>query len=158
MRKSRKKILLLMLVFAVFAIQVPVSLGLSVNDNYGKTPLQADVTNMDYLSSNLSDSLQSSDIVLGLTLDNEMSIFDNNLRQFLTNQTLNSQNDVEDVKIIVLFEEDVYPIVREEILNSVFNDFTIITHYDIISGTYLKLNPMELLSNERKRLEAWGSH
>ncbi len=148
MRKSGKKVLFLMLVFAVFAIQVPVSLGLSVNDNYNTTPSQENAINTDYLSSNLSDNLQSSDTVSGSTLDNEMSIIDDNLRHFLTNLPTKPQNDVKDVKIIVLFEEDVYPVLREEILNSIFNDFTIITHYDIISGTFIKLNPMELLSKE----------
>jgi len=148
MRKSGKKLLFLMFIFAVVAIQVPVLLGLSANDNYSITPNQGDAINMDFLSPNLSDSLQSSDTVSGSTLGNEMSIFDDNLRQFLTNLSSKPQNDVKDVKIIVLFEEDIYPILREELLNSVFNDFTIITHYDIISGTYIKLNPIELLSKE----------
>ena len=138
-----------MLIFAVVAIQVPVLLGLSATDNYSTTSSQGDAINMDFLSPNLSDSLQSSDILSDSTLGNEMSIFDDNLKNFLTNLSSKPQNDVKDVKIIVLFEEDIYPVLREEILNSVFNDFSIITHYDIISGTYLKLNPMELLSKEK---------
>jgi len=148
MRKSGKKLLFLMFIFAVVAIQGPVLLGLSANDNYSTIPSQGDAINMDFLSPNLSDNLQSSDTVSSSTLGNEMSIFDDNLRKFLTNLSFYSQNDVKNVKIIVLFEEDVHPLLREEILTSVFNDFTIITHYDIIPGTYIKLNPIDLLLKE----------
>jgi len=148
MRKSRKNILFLMLVFAVFAFQLPVLLDFSVKSNYNTASRQGDVINMEYSSSPLSNSMRSSDTVLGSTLDNGFSIFDNNLKQFLTNFSLYSLTDTNDVKIIVLFNEDLPPILREEILNSVFNNFTIITHYELISGTYLKLNPMELLLNE----------
>ncbi|MFX1346422.1 MAG: S8 family serine peptidase [Promethearchaeota archaeon] len=148
MRKSRKNILFLMLVFAVFVFQLPISLGLSAKSNYNVSPRQGDAINTEYLRSHLSNNLLSSDTVLGSTSDNGMSIFDINLKQFLTNFTLNTPTDMNTVKIIVLFNEDIPPILREEILNSVFNNFTIITHYELIPGTYLKVNPMELLSNE----------
>lgn len=148
MRKSGKKVLFLMLIFAIFAIQLPVSLGLSAINNYNSSSSQGNAMNTDFLTSNLSDRLPSSDTVSGSSLGNELSIFDDNLRQFLTNLSSRPQNDVKDVKIIILFEDNVYPLQREEIIKSVFNDFTIITHYDIISGTYLKLNPKELLSKE----------
>ena len=148
MRRSRKNILFLIVITASISFQFFPLLGLG--EIFTKNPLvnQSNVTKVDYSNLILPsgvDLRQSGSDSLSTNLG---SVFDDNLRKFLTNLSSKHQNDVKDVKIIVLFEEDIYPVLREEILNSVFNDFTIITHYDIISGTYLKLNPMELLSNE----------
>ncbi|MFX1374869.1 MAG: S8 family serine peptidase, partial [Promethearchaeota archaeon] len=148
MKKSRNKTYFLIFIFAVVAIQLPVSLGLSVKDNYKGIPTHVNEINADFLSSVLSNNLASGEYNTDSTQNNEMSIFDENLRLYLMQLTLNTQIRVEDSKLIVLFEENVNPIKRELIINSLFEDYTIITHYDIISGTYIKLNPLELLSKE----------
>jgi subtilisin family serine protease len=148
MSKLGKKVFFITFIFAVVAIQLPVTLGLGAMNNYNSTLSQESTLNIDFLTFTPSDSPPSDNTVSISTLDNEVSIFDDSLKQFLTDLSLNSQNDVKDVKIVVLFKEDIYPDLREQILKSVFNDFTIISHYDIISGTYLRLNPLELLSKE----------
>ncbi|MFW9876338.1 MAG: S8 family serine peptidase [Candidatus Thorarchaeota archaeon] len=149
MRKSRDKVFFLMIIFISVVFLLPLSFGLSATDNYNAIPNQVDTINPDFLNPYISDSIHSTDTISGSTLVDDESIFDNNLRHFLTNLSLYSQNDMKDLKIIVLFEEDVSAVLREEIIKSAFNDYTIITHYDIISGTYLKLDPIELLSNEK---------
>ncbi|MFX0080900.1 MAG: S8 family serine peptidase [Candidatus Hodarchaeota archaeon] len=153
MRKSGKKVFFIMFICAVVAIQLPVSLRLGAINNYNNFSGQVNGLNTDFLTSNPSDGLQSDNTGSATTSNNDVSIFDDNLKLFLTNISLNSQNHVQDIKVVILFEEEVYPVLREEIIKSVFNDFTIISHYDIISGTYLKLNPLELLSKENSLMK-----
>ena len=150
MRKPRNKSLILIFIFAVVAIQLPVSLSLSTKSRDNNVLNQGIMNDTDYLSSELSDSLQPSNTASIKTLDKDFSIFDKNLRQDLMYLPVNTQVNARDCKVIMLFEENVKSLERESIITSIFEDFTIISHYDIISGTYLKVNPLELISKKSK--------
>jgi hypothetical protein len=83
MRKSRNKSFVLMFIFAVVAIQFPVSLALSDTDEGNEILNEGGMISSDYLSSELSDSLQSDKAISEKTLDTKLSIFDEDLRQEL---------------------------------------------------------------------------
>ncbi|GAH45619.1 unnamed protein product, partial [marine sediment metagenome] len=106
---------------------------------------QSNVTRLDYsnfvLPSEVDFSLSGSD---SLT-DNIKSVFDDNLRSSLLNLEGPSQGDQNYMKVIILFEEGINKARRIEIINSLFEDYKIISNYDIISGTYITISPVELL-------------
>ena len=70
MRKSRNKSFILIFIFAVVAIQLPVSLSLSTKSRDNNILNQGIMNDTDYFSSELSDSLQSSNTISGKSLDN----------------------------------------------------------------------------------------
>jgi subtilisin family serine protease len=81
-------------------------------------------------------------------LNNRKSVFDENLRTSLLNLEEPSYSDHNYVKIILQFEEDVNKAKRIEIINSLFEDYKIISNYNIISGTYITISLTELIKKQ----------
>ncbi|MFX0030845.1 MAG: hypothetical protein ACFE8B_16650, partial [Candidatus Hermodarchaeota archaeon] len=148
MSKNRNQAFLLIFIFAVFAIQVPILLSLGAEDKYENIPSQNVIPNVDELKFSFPNNLKSSEISSSSSLNTELSIFDDSLKQDLISISANTEISMKDSKVIILFEEHLDPLRRELIINSLFEEFTIIKHYDILSGTYIKVNPLELLSKE----------
>ena len=93
-----------------------------------------------------SEHEKSINSYLKLQEDSDVSIYDDKLNDFLFNLTLTQQENPDEIKIIIEFDEDVNKRERIELIDFVFEDYEIISNYDIISATYLKLNPLELLT------------
>ena len=93
-----------------------------------------------------SEYEESTNPYLKFQEDSEVSIYDDNLNEFLFDLSLTQQEIPDDIKIIIEFGEDVNKRERIDLIDFVFEDYEIISNYDIISATYLKLNPLELLT------------
>jgi subtilisin family serine protease len=133
MRKSRKNIFFLIIITAFISFQFFPLLGLGeINTNNSPDfVLPSDVGLSHSGSNSLSDNLRS--------------VFDDNLKSSLLKFEMSSPSDQHYMKVILLFEEHVDKVNRIEIISSVFEDYRIISNYDIISGTYIKISPTELL-------------
>jgi serine protease AprX len=75
------------------------------------------------------------------------SIYNSNLDNYL-NEKLQSSNKKEKITVIINFIEPLAKKERLTIIDSLFNDYEIIYNYDIISGTFLKINSLELIEKE----------
>jgi hypothetical protein len=147
MRKSRNKHFIPIFILAVFAIQLTISFNLSaisMDDDF----LNQESSTLDYIKSELPQNLKPNDMISERVLNKDFSIFDENLKQELRLLPLDTQIKAKDQKVIMLFEENVTPEQRELIIKSTFEDFQIISNYDIISGIYMKINPFELRAKE----------
>ncbi|MHA2087838.1 MAG: S8 family peptidase, partial [Promethearchaeota archaeon] len=78
-------------------------------------------------------------------IDSLKSVFDDNLRNSLHKLDISSHNDQNYMKVIFLFEDDAKKVQRIEVIDSIFDDYQIIDNYDLISGTYVKISPLELI-------------
>ena len=137
MRKSSKNILIFIILAIFMSFQLLPLLGLGVD--------QSNINKVDYsdltLPNELDFSLPGSDSLS----DNLKSVFDDNLKKSLLNLEKSSYSDQNYMKVILLFEEDVNQAKRIEIITSVFEDYKLISNYDLISGTYITVSPVELL-------------
>jgi subtilisin family serine protease len=145
MKKSRKNIFFLIIIIVFISFQFFPLLGLGeINTNYS-LPNQSKINKVGISNLVLPNEVDLSHSGSDSLSDNLISVFDDNLRNFLLNFEVSSQSDQNHLKVILLFEEDVNKAKRIEIINSMFEDYKIISNYDIISGTYIKISPAELL-------------
>ncbi|MCK4285116.1 MAG: S8 family serine peptidase [Candidatus Lokiarchaeota archaeon] len=145
MRKSRKNIFFLIIIAVLISFQFFPLLGLGeINTNNFLTD-QLNVTKLDYSNFVLPNEVDLSLSESESLSDNIKSVFDDNLRSSLLNLEGPSQGDQNYMKVIIHFEEGINKPKRIEIINSLFEDYKIISNYDIISGTYITISPAELL-------------
>ncbi|MFW9822805.1 MAG: S8 family serine peptidase [Candidatus Thorarchaeota archaeon] len=121
MRKSQKNIIFLIIFTAFISFQLFPIIGLGDK----KTVYQSD-----FLSNNLN------------------SVFDNELRESLLKLGENSLIEEDNSKIILLFEDGISKEFRNELIQSVFQEYVIIDNYDLIPGIYIKVSSAELSSNQ----------
>jgi subtilisin family serine protease len=76
--------------------------------------------------------------------------FDTSLNEYLVNITLDQPEMFERIQIVFLFDDYTDKEERIKILDSTFNDYKFVKHYDIISGTYIKINAKQLIDNYHK--------
>jgi len=146
MIKSRRNKIVLFLTIAFISFQFIPLLGLgafsdnilSSNQENGVDPklINSKIPTQNDLGKIPSDSIPI----------NELTVFDDDLRQFLSDLLLNQQTNSRDLRVILLFEENISKEKRIQIINSVFDDYQILGNYEVISGTYLKIKSDELLS------------
>lgn len=151
MRKFRNKSMYLLFIIAALVVQIPLSFCLATNFN--SVINQKEVINNNSINIIPSNNFQLTDDESDSFLNNNFTIFSESLREYLASLPLNAQFDVKNCRIIVLFEENLSQIQRSRILDSVFEDYKLISHYDIIPGSYIEVNPIELLSKGRDLAE-----
>ena len=81
-------------------------------------------------------------------INDGFSIFDDSLKEFLVNLSQQEQKTPKKVKIIIHFNDKISKEERVEIISSIFNEYEIISNYDIIPGAYIKLNPNQLIKKK----------
>ncbi len=81
-------------------------------------------------------------------INDGFSIFDDSLKEFLVNLSQQEQKTPKKVKIIIHFNDKISKEERVEIISSIFNEYEIISNYDIISALYLKVDVYELVEKE----------
>ena len=143
--KNKNIIIATFLLFIGFLITPSIGLGYS-NYNTSSTN-QLDNLDLEILSSSLMDE-SNKNVNLNNNDNNEHSIFDSSLKDYLFTLRLQQQINPHNIKIIVKFGEESSKKQRIEIINLVFNDYEIISNYDIIPATYLKVNAFELMEKE----------
>ncbi|MHA1987182.1 MAG: S8 family serine peptidase [Promethearchaeota archaeon] len=148
MRRSRKNILFLIIITALITFQFFPLLGLG--EVYTKVPLasQSNITKVDYSNIILPNELELGRSESDSLSDNLKSVFDDSLRRSLLDYSVSSQSDQEYMKVILEFEKDITKATRIEIIDSLFEDYKIISNYNIISGTYISISPVELLAKQ----------
>jgi len=149
MRKIKKSITLLIptIIFVTYFIIPFVGIQLNSSNPYNlnsNNPFK-----MDLSPTSFNTKISSSDnINLEDYSEKENSKYDTHLKEFLVNITLTKISNPEEIKIIVHFEDSISKEERVVILDSIFNDYDLVTNYDIISGIYLKINPNQLIEKE----------
>jgi len=145
MRKPRKNVVFLIILTAFMSLQFFPLLGLGEFNNKDLLVGQKNLDNADFSSFNLPSEADLSN-PKSFSLTNTLkSVFDDKLRDSLLKLEEPFYNNQDYLKVILVFEEDVNKAKRFEIIDSTFEDYKIISNYDIISGTYITISPAELL-------------
>ncbi len=148
MRKIKKSIKLLIptVIFVTYFLIPFIGIQLNSSDPYN--PNSNNTVKMDLSPTSFDTQISSNDIVLEDHSEKENSKFDTYLEEFLLNITLTKVSNPKEIKIIVHFEDSISKEERVDIIDSVFNDYDLVTNYDIISAIYLKINPNQLIEKE----------
>ena len=144
--KKKSNLLIIGLIFVSYFV-IP-STGIQLNYSNSYNQAEKDTIKLESLPSSLTSKTSTSNINLESYSKYKYSKFDNDLNEYLTNLTLNQNENLEYIQIIVLFEDFVSKEERIEILDSIFDDYKFVRNYDIIPGTYIKINPSQLITNE----------
>jgi len=150
MTKLNKKsnLLVVMLIFVSYFL-IPF---IGIQLNYSNSSIQAkkDTINLESMPFSSISEFNTNSFNLERHFEAKYAKFDLYLNQYLANLTLNKNKNLENIQITILFEDFVNKKERLEILDSIFDDYKFIRNYDIISGTYIKINPIQLINNERE--------
>ena len=146
--KRKSNFIIISLIFISYFV-VPFSgilLNYSNNNNQLKTELIP--------KESLSKSLNSESNSKYLNFENQSKLkyakFDTSLNKYLVNLTIDKIEMYKRIQVVVLFEDDISKEERMNIIDSTFNDYKFVKNYDIIPGTYIKINPKQLIDNYQK--------
>ncbi|MFX1477478.1 MAG: S8 family serine peptidase [Promethearchaeota archaeon] len=149
MKKSQSNKVVLFLTIAFLTFQFIPLLGLgSVNDKNSSLS-QIKLSNSDLHNLDISNDVDLDKSSSDSISVNEISVFDDNLRNVLSDLQVNQKSNQKELKVIILFEETTSKKTRVQIIDSVFSDYRILGNYDIISGIYIKVRADELLLKGR---------
>ncbi len=154
MRKSKtyyNSFILLILLITFFLIPF---LGLA-----NLSPINHDLNpneeiNVDQISSLFTNKINSDNLDLNIHVENEGSVFDEKLKEYLSGTKSFDKMTQANIKVIILFQSDTTKQERVSIIDSIIEDYEILANYDIIPAIYLKLNPNQLIVNEKSLEEA----
>lgn len=144
--KKKSNLLILTILFVAYFFIPMVGVQL-INYSYYDKNLKSTI-DLDSLPSSLSSQTDSNNFNSEVYNGIEGSKYDDLLKEFLLNQTLDQNNNLVDTKIIVLFEDYISKDNRITIIDSIFEDYKILSNYDIIPGVYLKIDYNQLIKNE----------
>ncbi len=94
----------------------------------------------------LDTNLENTNLKTYVTDD--FTLFDDLLEDFLANVSQQEQKTPKKVKVIIHFDEKITKEERVETIGSIYDDYEIISNYDIISALYLKVDVYELIEKE----------
>jgi len=94
--------------------------------------------NFDLLKQNSKDSL----------IPTKNSIFGTELEDYLSSLNINEIDENDKIKILFQFEEFVSKNQRIDIIDSIFEKYTILNNFDIVSAVYCEINVIELMQRE----------
>jgi len=146
MRKSRNAPLLFLIFIITIQLISVLGFGIFKNKDFTRSPINT--SNMEFLSFNPLKDISSNGIGTTPVLKNKESVFDDSIGNFLKSLPKFSNENQKKLKIIILFEETTDKTKRLELVSSLFETYNIISNYDLIPGTYIEVNPYELLSKE----------
>ncbi|MFX1489167.1 MAG: hypothetical protein ACFFBI_08470, partial [Promethearchaeota archaeon] len=139
MKKSQSSKIVLFLTIAFITFQFIPLIGLGPVSDKNSSLNQIKLSNSDILNLDTSNNVNQDGGSSDSILVNDISVFDDNLRNVLSDLQANQKSSQKDIKVIILFEETTSKETRVQIINSVFNDYRILGNYDIISGIYIKV-------------------
>lgn len=148
MTKFNKKpnLLIIAVIFVSYFIIPSIGIQLHYSNTYAQ--VQQEQYKLDSLPSTLISHSGMNNINLESYSEHKISKFDDELNEFLIDLTISQKERPEPIKIIINFKDSVSKEERIEILDSIFDDYELVSNYDIISGVYLKINPNHLIANE----------
>ena len=144
--KKISSLLTIIIIFVSFII-VPV-IGIQLNYSNTYDQVQQESIKLNSLPSSLESQINTDNIEFKSQSEYKISKFDSELNKYLTIRTVLEGEIPESIKVIILFEDSVSHEKRIEILDSIFDDYELVYNYDIIPGTYIKINPNQLITNE----------
>ncbi len=144
--KRKSNLLVISLIFISYFV-IPVS-GIQLNYFNSFTQVEKEIISLDSLPSSLTSESSPREINVESYSESKYSKFDKGLSEYLTNLTLTQIEKPERIQIMVHFEDFINKEERIEILDSIFDDYKFVRNYDIIPGTYIKINPHQLIINE----------
>jgi hypothetical protein len=143
--KKKSNLLIATTIFVSYFVIPFIGIQLNYANLYNHT--EKDIFSLESLPSSLNSKIIKSDNNIKGLSEFMYSKFDKELTNYLTNLTFNQNTNLERIKIVVQFEDSISKKERVEILDSVFNNYEFVRNYDIISGTYIKINPNQLITN-----------
>ncbi|MFX0046649.1 MAG: S8 family serine peptidase, partial [Candidatus Hermodarchaeota archaeon] len=130
---------------SIFSPVLGNSMALYMNrSDFRDTKLKVD--DLSFITSNQEKDEKSGSLLL---LNNQDNLFGELLIRNL--ETIMDTRQTE-LKIIMLFKKETSKLVRIELIDSILDEYEIITNYDIIPAVYLKCDPYELY-NKKEKLE-----
>ena len=146
--KNKLNLLILTGIFVSYFFIPMVGIQVMNYDDYDQN-LKSTI-DLDSLPSSLLPQADSFNFNSGGHKGIEASKFDDLLKEYLLNQTLDQTRNSADTKIIVIFEDYISKENRITVLDSIFEDYKILSNYDIIPGVYLRIESNQLIRNEKK--------
>ncbi|MFX1419215.1 MAG: S8 family serine peptidase [Promethearchaeota archaeon] len=143
--KKKSNLLIITLIFISFFI-IPL-LGIRLNYSNTYNQIEKDTIKLDSIPSSASQS-SLNNLLRESYPESKPSKFEKELDEFLTNLPLNQIENPDYIKIIISFEESIKKAERIEILDSIFDDYEVISNYDLIPGIFIKVNPTQLINYE----------
>ncbi|UCC21136.1 MAG: S8 family serine peptidase, partial [Promethearchaeota archaeon] len=144
--KKKSNVLIATLIFiSLFVIPF---IGIKLNYSNVYNQMEKDTIQPNSLPSSIMSQSSLSNLLIEEDSELKLSKFEKELSIFLDNLSLSYIENLDYVKIIILFKDSVQKVERIEILESILDDYEIISNYDIIPGIYIKVNPVELINKE----------
>ncbi len=149
MIKLKNKInLIILTIILVSYFGIPF-IGIQLVNSNSYNQNQEATIDIDSLNSSFETQINSNDINQERYSTFQSSKFDKNLNEFCANLIKNTESNSKDIDVIISFEESLSKEERINILDSVFDNYELKNNYDIISGTHVKINPNQLIINNK---------
>jgi len=145
MTKLKIKINLITLIIIIVSYFVIPFIGIQLGNSDSYNLNQESKINLDSLTSSFETQINSNDISQESSSSFQSSKFDKNLNEFCANLIKSPESNSKDINVIISFEESLSKEERINILDSVFDNYELRKNYEIISGTYIKINPNQLI-------------
>ncbi len=146
--KGKSNLLIISLIFISYFV-IPIS-GIQLNYSNSYNQIENEIISTESLSLSLNSESSPINIHLDSQSKSKYAKFGTSLNDYLTNLTLNQNKKYKQIQIVVLFNNDITKEERIRILDSTLDDYKFIKHYDIIPGTYIKINTKQLIDNYYK--------
>ncbi|MFW9818630.1 MAG: S8 family serine peptidase, partial [Candidatus Thorarchaeota archaeon] len=146
--KRKSNFIIISLIFVSYLV-VPFS-GILLNYSNSYNQIGNEIISIESLSSSLNSESGPINLHLKSQSKSKYTKFDTSLNDYLTNLTVDQTEMYERIQIVILFEDVINKEERIKILDSTFDDYKFVKHYNIISGTYIKINPKQLIDNYHK--------
>ncbi|TKJ23935.1 MAG: hypothetical protein CEE43_01870 [Promethearchaeota archaeon Loki_b32] len=148
MRRSRNRISFLILLTIFFSYFIIPFIGTRLNSSNLNDQNINNEIDLKSLSSSLSSGINSDKNNLENYSSYQISKYGTTLNKFLSNITLNHDSNQKEVKVIVVFDKSLSKKEHVVLLDSIFDNYNLISNYDIIPGAYIKLNPNQLITKK----------
>lgn len=143
----RKINFILITVLLINAIINPVlGIGIvgNINRNYPQK-LELDFSGLSYITSDQTNNEKYDSI---LPDNKQNALFDDLLIKELNSIESSQKHDATLIKIVILFKEGISKSERIQLIDSAFDEYEIISNYNIIPGVYMKCDPKELIAKK----------
>ncbi|MFX1241237.1 MAG: S8 family serine peptidase [Promethearchaeota archaeon] len=146
--KRKSNFIIILLIFVSYFV-IPFS-GILLNYSNTYNQLEHEFIPKESLSTSLNSEASSKYLNFESQSKSKYAKFDTSLNEYLVNLTLDKTELYKRIQVVVLFEDGISKEERMKIIDSTFDDYKFVRHYDIIPGTYIKINSKQLIDNYQK--------
>jgi len=145
MRKLKNKTSLIILTFILFSYFVIPFIGIKLINSDSYKQYQETTLDIDSLTSSFKTKNNLNEINQESSISFYSSKFDDDLNNFLMNLIKRPESNPKDINVIISFKESLSKGERINILDSIFDSYELRKNYEIISATYININPDQLI-------------